>query len=149
MMSMMKMKAMADILQAPLLQVRFTALYRSMAIPSKLRLEMQILAPYNTYLVRSQDGTIFQGALNLYGQTILPPQPPLPLPLTVWYDLLIQLFQKLIVTINPKMDRGSTGSRLTTAKRGKNQQAGNFRRLEPSTLVMGTCNSKPDLSCRV
>ena len=36
------------------------------------------------------------------------------------------------------MDRGSTGSGLTTAKRGKNQQAGNFRRLEPTTLVMGT-----------
>ena len=35
-----------------------------------------------------------------------------------------------------KMDRGSTGSGLTTAKRGKNQQAGNFRRLEPTTLVM-------------
>ena len=33
------------------------------------------------------------------------------------------------------MDRGSTGSGLTTAKRGKNQQAGNFWRLEPKTLV--------------
>ena len=33
------------------------------------------------------------------------------------------------------MGRGSTGSGLTTAKRGKNQQAGNFRRLEPKTLV--------------
>ena len=49
----------------------------------------------------------------------------------------------LIVPLNPKMDRGSTGSGLTTAKRGKKQQAGNFRRLEPTTQVMGTCNSKP------
>ena len=30
---------------------------------------------------------------------------------------------KLIVPLNPKMDRGSTGSGLTTAKRGKNLQA--------------------------
>ena len=44
------------------------------------------------------------------------------------------------------MDRGSTGSGLITAKRGKNQQAGKFRRLEPTTLVMGTCNSKPVVS---
>ena len=36
------------------------------------------------------------------------------------------------------MDRGSTGSGLTTAKRGKNQQAGNFRRLEPTTLEPAT-----------
>ena len=55
----------------------------------------------------------------------------------------------LVVPLNPKMNRGSTGSGLTTAKRGKNQQAGNFRRLEPTTLVMGTCNSKPELSCCV
>ena len=45
------------------------------------------------------------------------------------------------------MGRGSTGSGLTTTKRSKNQQAGNFRRLEPTTLVRGTCNSKPKLSC--
>ena len=51
------------------------------------------------------------------------------------------------VPLIPKMDRGSTGSGLTTAKRSKNQQAGNFRTLEPTTLVMGTCNSKPELSC--
>ena len=43
---------------------------------------------------------------------------------------------KFFKTLNPKMVRGSTGSGLTTAKRGKNQQAGNFRRLEPTTLVM-------------
>ena len=45
---------------------------------------------------------------------------------------------ELIVPLNPKMYRGSTGNGLTTAKRGKNQQAGNFRRLVPTTLVMGT-----------
>ena len=33
---------------------------------------------------------------------------------------------KLVVPLNPKMDRGSTGSGLTIAKRGKNQQAGKF-----------------------
>ena len=32
----------------------------------------------------------------------------------------------LVVPLNPKMNRGSTGSGLTTAKRGKNQQAGKF-----------------------
>ena len=35
----------------------------------------------------------------------------------------------LVVPLNPKMNRGSTGSGLTTAKQGKNQQAGNFQRL--------------------
>ena len=35
------------------------------------------------------------------------------------------------------MDRGSMSRRLTTAKQGKKQQAGNFQRLEPSTLVKG------------
>ena len=55
----------------------------------------------------------------------------------------------LNLSLNPKMDRGSTGSGLTTAKRGKNQPAGSFRSLEPTTLVMGTCNSKPELSCCV
>ena len=62
----------------------------------------------------------------------------------------IEILQwKLIVPLTPKMDRGSTGSGLTTVKRGKNQQAGKFRRVEPTTLVMGTCNSKPELSCCV
>ena len=56
---------------------------------------------------------------------------------------------ELIVPLNPKMDRGSTGSGLTTAKRGKNQQAGNFGRLKPTTLVIGTCKSQPELSCCV
>ena len=32
----------------------------------------------------------------------------------------------LLVPLNPKMDRGSTGSGLTTKNRGKNQQAGKF-----------------------
>ena len=33
------------------------------------------------------------------------------------------------------MDRGSTVSELTTAKRGRNQQAGNFQRLEPTIFI--------------
>ena len=38
----------------------------------------------------------------------------------------IFVFVDLVVPQKPKMDRGSTSSGLTTAKLGKNQQAGSF-----------------------
>ena len=46
-----------------------------------------------------------------------------------------------IVPLNPIMDRGSTGSGLTTAKQGKNQQAGKF----PETRTYNPSDGNPQL----
>ena len=68
-----------------------------------------------------------------------------------WSDgrLLAYRDNNTISTTKSKNGKGKHGQRdIPTAVNGQNQQAG-MAGLEPTTLVMGTSNSKPELSCCV